>query len=185
MEHTNESNIIRAKMRAQMAVDRAQHRTTIDKQFFTIFFDKNPYATDDAADEAYTHFCADVTGAYQRADYSSVKLAEYLLDAYNIDVSPKTILNWLKDHGVTIQQPTRERERLPRTTWEKNLYDKIENLESKLKEAEKQKEIAIHARDETIDVLRKQRKELVDENCKMRVEVGRLMRVVGTLKYQK
>jgi hypothetical protein len=181
MKSENETNF-RWDIEKRIALSEIGNRT-IQKQFIANYHDTNPYAIAKKAIEAYNEFCADISKAY--ITYGSVKLSRYLCEAHEIVVSEKTILNWLKDHGVTIQQPTRGRERLPRTTWEKNLYDKIENLESKLKEGEKQKEIEIQSKDETIDVLRKQRNELVDENGKLRVEVGRLMRVVGTLKYQK
>jgi len=102
-------------------------RGTIEKQFVDYFFRKHPTATADEVFEAYDRFVDDVTGAYVRAGYGSTLLTRYL-HVYGVSVSEKTILDWLREHDVTIRPPTRERERIIRTKWERNLVEEIKTL---------------------------------------------------------
>ena len=101
---------------------------TIEKQFTCNYLNKNPSATADEINEAYKRFVDDVTGTYLRAGYGSKKLVGYLLEAYGITVTEKTVLSWLKKHGVTIQPPTRERERVLHSKWERERVGEIERL---------------------------------------------------------
>ena len=110
---------------------------TIEKQFIRNYLDKNPSATADEINEAYKHLVDDVTGAYLRAGYGSKKLMGYLHDAYGITVTEKTILTWLGKHGVTIQPPTWERERIPHSRWERERVREIESLREDVESLEK------------------------------------------------
>ena len=101
---------------------------TIEKQFIHNYLDKNPSATVDKIDEAYKHLVDDVTRAYLRAGYGSKKLVGYLQDVYSITVTEKTIITWLRKHDITIQPPTRERERVPHSKWERERVREIEML---------------------------------------------------------
>ncbi len=69
-----------------------------------------------------------MTRAYLRAGYGSKKLVGYLHEVYSITVTEKTILTWLRNHGVTIQPPTRERERVLHSRWERERVGEIERL---------------------------------------------------------
>ena len=101
---------------------------TIEKQFIRDYLDKNPSATADEIDEAYKHLVDDVTRAYLRAGYGSKKLVGYLLEVYGIPVTGKTVISWLRNHGATIQPPTRERERILHSRWERERVGEIERL---------------------------------------------------------
>ena len=101
---------------------------TIEKQFTCDYLNKNPSATADEIDEAYKHLVHDVIGAYLRAGYGSKKLVGYLQDVYHITVTEKTILTWLRKHDITIQPPTRERERVLHSKWERERVREIERL---------------------------------------------------------
>jgi len=101
---------------------------TIEKQFIHNYLDKNPSATTGEITEAYKHFVGDVTRAYRRARYGSKKLVRYLYEAYNITITEKTVLSWLIKHGVTIRPPTRERERILHSRWERERVREIEGL---------------------------------------------------------
>ena len=101
---------------------------TIEKQFIRDYLDKNPSATVYAINEAYKHLMDDVIGAYLRAGYGSKKLVGYLFDVYDITVTEKTVLSWLRKHGVTIQPPTWERERVLHSRWERERVGEIERL---------------------------------------------------------
>lgn len=101
---------------------------TIEKQFIRDHLDKIPSATADEIDEAYKHLVDDVTRAYLRAGYGSKKLVGYLQDVYSITVTEKTIITWLRKHDITIQPPTRERERVLHSKWERERVREIERL---------------------------------------------------------
>ena len=110
---------------------------TIEKQFTCDYLNKNPSATADEISEAYKRFVDDVTRAYLRAGYGSKKLVGYLQDVYVITVTEKTILTWLKKHDITIQPPTRERERILRSRWERERVGEIERLREDVESLEK------------------------------------------------
>ena len=101
---------------------------TIEKQFIHNYLDKNPSVMADKIDEAYKHLVDDVTRAYLRAGYGSKKLVGYLQDVYSITVTEKTIITWLRKHDITIQPPTRERERVLHSKWERERVRAIERL---------------------------------------------------------
>ena len=110
---------------------------TIEKQFIRNYFDKNPSATADEIDETYKHLVDDVTRAYLQAGYGSKKLVGYLLEVYGMTVTEKTILAWLRNHGATIQPPTRERERVLHSRWERERVREIESLREDVESLEK------------------------------------------------
>jgi len=110
---------------------------TIEKQFIRNHLDKNPSATADEINEAYKHLVDDVTRAYLRAGYGSKKLVRYLYGVYGITVTEKTVLTWLGKHGVTIQPPTWERERILRSRWERERVREIEGLIEDVESLEK------------------------------------------------
>ena len=110
---------------------------TIEKQFIRNYLDKNPSATVYAINETYKQLMADVIGAYLRAGYGSKKLVGYLFDVYDITVTEKTVLSWLRKHGVTIQPPTWERERILHSRWERERVGEIERLRDDVKSLKK------------------------------------------------
>ena len=110
---------------------------TIEKQFIHNYLDKNPSATTGEITEAYKHFVDDVTQAYLRAGYGSKKLVRYLFEVYGITVTEKTVLSWLRNHSVTIQPPTRERERVMHSRWERERAREIESLREDVESLQK------------------------------------------------
>ena len=107
------------------------------EQFTCDYLNKNPSATADAINEAYKHFVDDVTGTYLRAGYGSKKLVGYLQDVYSITVTEKTIITWLRKHDITIQPPTRERERVLHSRWARERVGEIERLREDVESLEK------------------------------------------------
>jgi hypothetical protein len=110
---------------------------TIEKQFIRNYLDKNPSATADEISEAHKHLVDDVTRTYLRAGYGSKKLVGYLLEVYSITVTEKTVLSWLRNHGVAIKPPTRERERILHSRWERERVGEIERLRDDVESLEK------------------------------------------------
>ena len=110
---------------------------TVEKQFIRNHLDKNPSATADEINEAYKHLVDDVTRAYLQAGYGSKKLVRYLYGVYGITVTEKTVLSWLRKHGVAIQPPMWERERILRSRWERERVREIEGLREDVESLEK------------------------------------------------
>lgn len=110
---------------------------TIQKQFIAIYHDKNPSAIAREVITAYKEFCADISEAYFSFG-QSVKLSRYLRERHGITISEKTLINWLRSMGVEIQKPTRERQRIVRTKWERDTVKKIEDLSQQLESTERQ-----------------------------------------------
>ena len=134
MKHENETKM-RWEIEEKIILEKIGKRT-IQKQFIANYRDKNPYAIAKEAIKAYSEFCADISRTY--STYGSVRLTRYLCEVYNIVVSEKTIIEWLRSIGVEIQKPTRERKRVVRTKWEFDVVRKIEDLSQNLEFAERQ-----------------------------------------------
>jgi len=173
----------RAEMERSIAIG-IIGKGTIQKQFLDVLFDIHPdFCANDAIND-YNRLKADMIARYT-AGAGSTEIAKELYRRYDIRVTTHTLVAWLREHGVQIRPPTRQRKRLPRTTWEKKLWGQIVKLKSEIKAMKNQKQIELSAKNELIALLRSQIEDLSNENFNLRQEVGRLTRVVETLKSTK
>lgn len=118
---------------------------TIEKQFFDYYDAKNPCATVDDVVEAYHRFVGEL-GRLYNVGYGSTMLVRILSEEYYVNITIKTLLSWLREHGVAIRLPTRERVRVPSTQWERERIYEIKMLQEGADFSKKQ-------HDSTIDEL--------------------------------
>ncbi|NIA10067.1 MAG: hypothetical protein GWP10_10150, partial [Nitrospiraceae bacterium] len=71
------------------------------------------------------------------------KLVRYLYGVYGITVTEKTVLSWLRKHGVAIQPPMWERERILHSRWERERVREIERLREDVESLEKRYDFSI------------------------------------------
>ena len=154
---------------------------TIAKQYLDYYADLHPgFHANDAINE-YNRFKDDIIARYVAGE-GSTEIVKELYKRYDIKITAKTLISWLRELAVPIRPPTAERERLPHSQWEKKLWNRIEKLKTEVRAMKKQKQIELQAKDELITLLRSQIAELAKENSDLRAEVGRLSQVVGNLK---
>ncbi|NIA11994.1 MAG: hypothetical protein GWP10_20310 [Nitrospiraceae bacterium] len=119
----------RWKLEEKIALSKIGDRT-IQKQFLANYHAKNPYSIAKEAIKAYKEFCADISRTY--STYGSVRLSRYLCEVYNIVVSEKTLIAWLRSLDVKIHPPTQQRERVARSRWERERMREIKRLREEL-----------------------------------------------------
>ena len=136
MESDTKENV-RTAIRRKVVLDTVLDtigRGTIQKQFFDYHAGEYPSDTADDAIEAYVAVVYEMTRLYNRG-YGCVKLVE-ILKEYCVDVTEKTVLHWLRERGVPIRAPLRDRPRQPHGAWEISMATESDRLTDELEDAE-------------------------------------------------
>ena len=154
---------------------------TIQKQYLSHYADMHPEFRSGDVISGWKLFKDDIIARYVAGE-GSTQIVKELYRRYGIKITTNTLITWLRSYGVPIRKPTTDRKRLPRTPWEKKLWNRIEKIRSQVKSIERQKQIELQGKNELISLLRSQIDDLAKENFNLRQEVGRLTRVVETLK---
>ena len=157
---------------------------TIQKQYLDHYADLHPEFRSDDVISGWKLFKDDIMSRYVAGE-GSTEIVKELYQRYDIKITTKTLISWLRDHDVMIHPPTAERKRLPHSQWEKKLWNRIEKLKTEVRTMKRQENIEMKAKNELITLLRSQIADLAKENSNLRAEVGRLSRVVETLKQPK
>jgi len=104
---------------------------TIQKQFLDYYVDIHPvfHANDVISD--YNRLKADVIEDY-KAGIGSTEIVKDLYRRCDIKVTTHTLLTWLRALDVPIRPPTRERQRVIRTEWERERMKEIKRLKEEI-----------------------------------------------------
>jgi len=109
--------------------------STIAKQFLDYYVDIHPDFRSNDAIREYNQLKADIIDRYT-SGAGSTEIVKELYRRYDIKVTTHTFIVWLRSLGVTIRPPTRERERVIRTKWERERVREIQRLKEELESLE-------------------------------------------------
>ena len=108
---------------------------TLQKQYLDYYVDLHPeFHANDAINE-YNRFKSDIITQY-KAGMGSTEIVKELYRRYDIKVTAKTLLAFLRSLDVMIRPPTQQRERVIRSKWERRRIEEIKRLREELRRLE-------------------------------------------------